>query len=104
MLGAKPSRSHIRTSKKVHFVEENEICTLTESADGILLVDDIQAMIDRLPLGCKMVFNLFAIEGYKHHEIADMLNINEGTSKSQLAYARKLLQQTLDSEKKVQHG
>lgn len=96
--------SHIRTSKKVHFVEENEICTLTESADGILLVDDIQAMIDRLPLGCKMVFNLFAIEGYKHHEIADMLNINEGTSKSQLAYARKLLQQTLDSEKKVQHG
>jgi transposase len=39
-----------------------------------------------------MVFNLYAIEGYKHQEIASMLGINEGTSKSQLSHARKMLQ------------
>ena len=39
-----------------------------------------------------MVFNLYAIEGYKHQEIAELLGINEGTSKSQLSHARKMLQ------------
>jgi transposase len=39
-----------------------------------------------------MVFNLYAIEGYKHQEITSMLGINEGTSKSQLSHARKMLQ------------
>jgi RNA polymerase sigma-70 factor (ECF subfamily) len=58
-------------------------------------VDDIQNMIDNLPNGYKMVFNLYAIEGYKHQEIAEMLNISEGTSKSQLSHARKLLQQQI---------
>jgi RNA polymerase sigma-70 factor (ECF subfamily) len=42
-----------------------------------------------------MVFNLYAIEGYKHQEIAQMLKISEGTSKSQLSHARKVLQQQL---------
>ncbi len=42
-----------------------------------------------------MVFNLYAIEGYKHKEISKMLNISEGTSKSNLARARKILQQQL---------
>jgi len=56
-------------------------------------VDDIQKIIDALPEGYKMVFNLFAIEGYKHSEIAEKLGISESTSKSQLFKARKLLQQ-----------
>lgn len=55
-------------------------------------VDDIQMLIDRLPEGYKLVFNLYAIEGYKHIEIAEMLNITESTSKSQLFKARKWLQ------------
>jgi len=42
-----------------------------------------------------MVFNLYCIEGYKHHEIAAMLGINEGTSKSQLSHARRILQQNV---------
>jgi RNA polymerase sigma factor (sigma-70 family) len=45
-----------------------------------------------LPEGCRTVFNLFAIEGYSHAEIAQMLNIAVGTSKSQLSHARQLLQ------------
>jgi RNA polymerase sigma-70 factor, ECF subfamily len=52
-------------------------------------------LINNLPVGYKTVFNLFAIEGYSHKEIAAMLKINESTSRSQLTKARKLLQQKL---------
>ncbi len=58
-------------------------------------VEHIQALIDQLPQGYKMVFVLYAVEGYKHHEIAALLNISEGTSKSQLSKARKQLQENL---------
>lgn len=57
-------------------------------------------LIQELPPGCRAVFNLYAIEGYNHLEIADMLNISEGTSKSQYARARQLLQQKLQREHK----
>ncbi|MCS6833851.1 MAG: RNA polymerase sigma factor, partial [Flammeovirgaceae bacterium] len=57
-------------------------------------------MIQSLPTGCRVIFNLHAIEGYKHHEIAEMLGINEGTSKSQFARARKLLQEMLEKKTK----
>ena len=57
-----------------------------------LAEEDLLKILDRLPDGYKMVFNLYVIEGYKHHEIAEILNITEGTSKSQLSKARKLLQ------------
>ena len=49
-------------------------------------------MVQKLPMGYRMVFNLFAIEGYGHNEIAEMLNISEGASKSQLFKARGMLQ------------
>ncbi|MBI4647303.1 MAG: sigma-70 region 4 domain-containing protein, partial [Bacteroidia bacterium] len=52
-------------------------------------------MVQSLPEGYRMVFNLYVIEGYKHNEIAEMLKISENTSKSQLAKARKSLQITL---------
>ncbi len=55
-------------------------------------------MIQSLPHGCQIVFNLFAMEGYNHKEIAQMLGISEGTSKSQYARARGLLQQKLAKE------
>lgn len=55
-------------------------------------------MIQSLPQGCQIVFNLFAIEGYNHKEIAALLQISEGTSKSQYARARSLLQQKLLKE------
>ena len=56
-------------------------------------LEDIQKLIDALPDGYRMVFNLFAIEGFKHSEIAKKLGVSESTSKSQLFKARKLLQQ-----------
>jgi len=55
-------------------------------------------MIQSLPQGCQIVFNLFAIEGYNHKEIAEMLGISEGTSKSQYSRARTLLQEKLLKE------
>jgi RNA polymerase sigma-70 factor (ECF subfamily) len=56
-------------------------------------------MIARLPDGCKTVFNLFAIEGYPHKEIAEMLGISEGASKSQYSRAKVLLQSMILKEK-----
>ncbi|MBC7885640.1 MAG: RNA polymerase sigma factor [Saprospiraceae bacterium] len=96
--------SHIRGNKIMWFAEDNDIVSEVCNADIDLQTRDIQTMIDTLPYGCKMVFNLFVVEGYKHMEIADMLDITEGTSKSQLAYARKLLQQMLQQDKIINHG
>jgi RNA polymerase sigma-70 factor (ECF subfamily) len=57
-----------------------------------LSADEILECINELPAGFKTVFNLYAIEGYSHTEIARMLNIKEGTSRSQFARARQILQ------------
>jgi len=62
-------------------------------------VDHIQSLIDELPIGYKTVFVMFAIEGYKHKEIAAELDITESTSKSQLFKARRMLQEQLKVQK-----
>ena len=64
-------------------------------ADTSLNEHDLLRVINQLPDGYRTVFNLYAIEGYNHGEIADMLGISEGTSKSQLSRARLLLQANL---------
>jgi RNA polymerase sigma-70 factor (ECF subfamily) len=62
--------------------------------------NELLEMIQALPQGCQIVFNLFAIEGYGHKEIAELLGISEGTSKSQFARAKSLLQERLLKESK----
>ena len=57
--------------------------------------EDILNHLKKLPSGARMVFNLYAVEGYSHKEISEKLNISEGTSKSQFSRARSLLQQWL---------
>ena len=57
--------------------------------------EEIMNYIDKLPDGYKQVFNLYVVEGYSHQEIGVMLNIGESTSRSQLARARKILQQQI---------
>ena len=59
-------------------------------------VKEIMAMINKLPEGYQMVFNLFAVEGYSHKEIGELLNINESTSRSQYARARRNLMTMLE--------
>jgi RNA polymerase sigma-70 factor (ECF subfamily) len=68
-----------------------------------LCADDLMKLIQSLPAGYRTVFNLYAIEGYAHKEISVMLGINEGTSKSQLARARYLLQSKLKEVQKVSY-
>lgn len=64
---------------------------MPETLDYQLLLD----MIHQLPAGYRMVFNLFAIDGYRHAEIAGMLDISESTSRSQLNAARQQLKYML---------
>jgi len=61
---------------------------------------DILMFIQKLPQGFRMVFNLFAIEGYSHKEIAERLNISEGTSKSQYSRSRQALQNMIKEEQR----
>ncbi|MBK8499013.1 MAG: sigma-70 family RNA polymerase sigma factor [Flavobacteriales bacterium] len=61
---------------------------------------ELLGMVASLPEGYRMVFNLFAIEGYDHAEIADLLGCGESTSRSQLAKARRLLQVKINSKNK----
>lgn len=97
--------SFIRSRKKVSFLEDEFYTEDTfNNIDSHFSVDDIQSLIDNLPEGYKMVFNLYAIEGYKHQEIGKMLGISEGTSKSQLSHARKMLQEQINKLKNYQNG
>lgn len=64
-------------------------------------MDELLNMIRELPTGCRTVFNMFAIEGYSHKEIAKMLEVSEGTSKSQFSRARKLLMEKIAEEDKT---
>ncbi len=78
-------------------VEKIDVPENEASISGIHFTQLLE-MIQELPHGCQVVFNLFAIEGYNHREIADLLGISEGTSKSQYARARSLLQAKLLKE------
>ncbi len=60
-----------------------------------LSVDELSRIINQLPVGYKMVFNLYVIDGYTHKEIAEKLTISVGTSKSQLFKAKSMLVQML---------
>lgn len=61
-----------------------------------LEASDLMKLIEALPTGYRTVFNMYAIDGYNHQEIADQLGISENTSKSQLSRARALLQKKLN--------
>jgi len=65
-------------------------------ADSDLMTEDLLELIASLPDGYRTVFNLYALDGYTHAEIAAKLGIEEATSKSQLSRARQLLRQRLD--------
>jgi RNA polymerase sigma factor (sigma-70 family) len=71
-----------------------------EEGDNFLVPDyhsaeEVLKVIQELPEGYRMVLNLYIVEGYKHKEIAEILDINIGTSKSQLSKAKKIIQEKL---------
>lgn len=71
----------------------------TEDILDKISAGDLLHLIQGLPEGYRMVFNLYVIEGYNHQEIAEMLKISENTSKSQLSRARMALQERLAQRK-----
>lgn len=91
------SISYLRQQKKIEFSIEDTFVKedFENNINTNIEVAEIQQLIDALPEGYKMVFVMYAIEGYKHQEISEMLNISIGTSKSQLFKARKMLQEKL---------
>ena len=92
---------HYRRSSRYFMVDVKEAHDIQLDADALsaLSRDEILALIQELPTGYRTVFNLYAIEGYTHQEIGEMLNISDGTSKSQLSRAKRMLQ-----EKLIQHN
>ena len=64
---------------------------------------ELRAMVKELPDGYRMVFNMFAIEGYDHKEIAELIGCGESTSRSQLAKARRMLQDRITKQERPVH-
>lgn len=100
------SISYLRSERSLDFME-NGLETYSESSNNIqsgMEVEEIQSFIDALPEGYRVVFVMYAVEGYKHQEIAEILGITEGTSKSQLFKARKMLQEKLIMKNTTGYG
>ncbi len=68
-----------------------------------LSLKELLELVEKLPEGCKLVFNLFVIDEYTHLEISELLNISVGTSKSQLSRAKSLLCQQIIKIKEYEH-
>ncbi len=81
----------------------NDVHDVSEQAGFISKYDERELikLVQQLPPAYRMVFNLYVFEGLKHREIAKALQVSEGTSKSNLADARKILQNAIKVKKKV---
>lgn len=87
------ARKHIWTS----ISDEEYRMGYDDDAFGNLEVKQIMKLIEMLPVGYRTVFNLYAVEGYSHKEIGELLGVEEGTSRSQFSKARKSLQNYLEN-------
>jgi len=91
---------NLRKWKKLDFHEDvggyTNLIMDQEDAYDKLGAKELTAIVQKLPNGYRVVFNLYVIEGYKHKEIAEMLNISENTSKSQLRKAKSMLRDQLE--------
>lgn len=94
------SIDHYRANLKMVYAEDLENADHLDDGtitDSNLNYQDLLAMVQQLPQAYRTVFNLFAIDGYSHEEISAMLNINIGTSKSNLFKARQKLKQMIQT-------
>ncbi len=85
------------SSEDIDSVNEYEFAT-AESISDKMNANDLLKIIERLPTGYRTVFNLFAIEGYGHKEIGEMLGITESTSKTQYLKARKFIREQIEGK------
>ncbi|MEI8099289.1 MAG: sigma-70 family RNA polymerase sigma factor [Sediminibacterium sp.] len=88
--------------------KRNNILSIAEEFDEEIYLEDdivsklsaneIYVLVTKIPIGYRTVFNLYVVEGYNHKEIADLLSISEGTSKSQLSKAKAFLQKMITKQ------
>jgi len=101
------SRNNLYKVEDIDQISETESEPDADDYNG-LEAYDLLGIIRELPPKYRMVFNLYAIEGYSHKEISKMVNISEGTSKSNLSRARIILQRRVGSytgiKKKIANG
>ena len=99
---------HIRRNKpydqSLDLTEAEHLHSEDEHVLSGMTTDELMALIQALPDGYRTVFNLFAIEGYPHKDIAGMLGISENTSKSQFMKARAYLRKLLPQEVVAHYG
>lgn len=88
----------------LHFVADDNHTSTTAYSDEVLNVELIQKAIMQLPEGYRVVFSLYAMEGYDHEEIGEILGVTEATSKSQYSRAKAKLRQILQSPRHVRVG
>lgn len=93
-------KKHLSFTDSIEEIKGNSDHSINHYFDGA----EIQGLIDDLPDGYKTVFVLYALEGYKHQEIADMLQISLSTSKSQLFKARKVLKGKIKKINTINNG
>lgn len=97
----------LENKKQVIFQEDESLLMKSAALPApidVLDLEEVARVLDEMPKGYRRVFNLFAIEGYSHKEIADMLKISENTSKSQLSKARNYMIQKLKSNMPCHNG
>jgi len=90
-------RSRMKEIKTVEVDNDMTISGIDSSSIQQLYVQDLMGLLNALPEATRVVFNMFAIEGYQHNEISERLNISEGTSKWHVNQARKLLKERIQN-------
>ncbi len=89
-------RKNVKFANSYDISEQEYRLENTDYTFENLVADDLMKLVNEMPEGYKMVFNMFAIEGYGHKEIGELLNISENTSKSQYSRARAYLREQLE--------
>jgi RNA polymerase sigma-70 factor (ECF subfamily) len=104
--------THVKKDRKFSYYEGDELESHLDHADHVdqetdvnlledIPVDEVLDFVQKLPEKYRVIINMYSIDGYSHKEIASVLNISEGTSKSQLSRARKMLMALIRDKKKV---
>ncbi|RYG06589.1 MAG: sigma-70 family RNA polymerase sigma factor [Chitinophagaceae bacterium] len=97
-------RKHHKMMQVVDINEHVDEPFVEAAAVANLDATDLMSMIQQLAPGYRMIFNLYAIEGYSHKEIAGIMNITEGASKSQLSRARTILKDMIAKTNKKKYN
>lgn len=97
-------RKHHKMMQVADFDDEAHDQPVNPDVTANLAAKDLMVLIQQLPPGYRIVFNLFAIEGYSHKEIAALTGITEGASKSQLSRARAVLKNQVMKMERKKYG